>query len=99
MALLEDFEVSPRGTGEAVLSVSCSFLGFPAERLFLSVLLFALEAAFGSWPPRLGSGKVCWNKILLGESTGPVAVATVIIAMQMDYPRVCVVNVLCGFAQ
>ena len=45
-------------------------LGWLADRFFLSVLLFALETVFGSLPPRLGSGKVCWNKILLGERAG-----------------------------
>ena len=55
-------------TGTGVLSkqsgcegsrVSFSSFGFPSERLFLSVLLFALGAAFGSLPPRSGSRKVC----------------------------------------
>ena len=85
-------------TGPGVLSersgcigsqVSFSALAFPSECLFLSVLLFALDAAFGSLPPRLGSGKVCWNKILLEYSTGEPPRNNGLSEMRWVYPREC----------
>ena len=62
---------------------------FAALGLVVGGFLQAALVFFGPVPTFLGSGKVCWKVILLGESAGEPSVPYTVSPKEGVYPRAC----------